>query len=161
MLQDCNWTLNCEEISGDSMLYSRYTVPFAAIVVKCSIAASHSVQSKYLSFQSESYKAHIVHSGLKGRWSKYCKFWWHFYLYSSREALFHFVLVSYLMTLNYQDYIMMVLVEFVWSIGGMNLPGQNCSTETNLQFPHEVTLDWPQAYVIRRRWLATRSIVWR
>ena len=145
-----------------TMLYSRYTVPFAAIVVKCSFAASHSVQSKYFPFQSESYKAHIFHSGLKVRWSKYCKFWWHCYLYSSRGASFHFLL-SVLINdkLNYEDYIMMVLVECVWSIGGMKLHGQNCSTETNLQIPHEVTLDWPQAYVIRRMWLATRSFVWR
>ena len=45
------------------------------------------------------------------------------------------------MTLNYQDYIVMVLVECVWSIGRMILPGQNCSTETNLKIPHEVTWD--------------------
>jgi hypothetical protein len=44
-------------------------------------------------------------------------------------------------TVNYQDYIMMVLVEYVWSIGGMKLPGQNCSIEKNLNFPHEVTWD--------------------
>ena len=56
---------------------------------------------------------------------------------------------------------MMVFVEYVWSIGGTKLPGQNCSIETNLKIPHEVTWDWPQAYVIRGQWLATISFVFR
>jgi len=40
-------------------------VPFAAMLEKFSFAAGWIVQSKYLSFHSESDKAHIVHSGLK------------------------------------------------------------------------------------------------